>query len=109
MDINVPYMPSVKNLTNILDKVQHAAVPEAFGYDFLKDLGFASSNDRSIVKVFKYLGFVDSSARPQYCYKEFVDYTKTKHVLADRLKVAFDDLYTSNKKAHDMTVENLKG
>ncbi len=55
MDINVPYMPSIKNLNAILDKAQHAAVPEAFGYDFLKDLGFASSNDRSITKVFKYL------------------------------------------------------
>ena len=109
MDINVPYMPSVKNLHTILDKIQHAAVPEAFGYDFLRDLGFTSSNDRSIVKLFKYLGFLDASGRTQTSYKDFVDNTKTKLVLAERLKSAFDDLYTSNKKAQDMTVEQLKG
>jgi len=109
MDINVPYMPSVKNLHAILDKIQHAAVPEAFGYDFLHDLGFSSSNDRSIVKLFKYLGFLDPSSRPQASYRDFVDHTKTKIVLAERLRSAFDDLYVSNKKAQEMTVDQLKG
>jgi len=109
MDTNVPYMPSVKNLTKILDAVQHAAVPRAFGYDFLKDLGFTSSNDRSIIKVFKYLGFLDASGRPQSSYREFVDHTRTKSVLAERLKAALDDLYTSHKKAHEKSVDELKG
>ncbi len=109
MDINVPYMPSIKNLNAILDKVQHAAVPEAFGYDFLKDLGFTSSNDRSIIKVLRYLGFLDPSGRPQTPYRDFVDHNKTKHVLAERLRAAFDDLYTANKTAHEMTVDALKG
>ena len=109
MDINVPYMPSIKNLNEILDKIQHAAVPEAFGYDFLKDLGFSSSNDRSIIKIFKYLGFLDPSGRPQTPYRDFVDHNKTKKILADRLRVSFDDLYTANKKAHEMSVDALKG
>lgn len=109
MDINVPYMPSVKNLHAILDKVQHAAVPEAFGIDFLKDLGVTSSNDRSIIKVFKYLGFLDASGRSQTPYRDFVDHNKTKYVLADRLRAAFDDLYVANKKAHEMSVDALKG
>jgi len=109
MDINVPYMPSVKNLSAILEKVQHAAVPEAFGHDFLRDLGFTSSNDRSIIKIFKYLGLLDSSGRPQSAYRDFVDHTKTKRILAERVRASFDDLYVSNKKAHEMSVGDLKG
>lgn len=109
MDIDVPYIPSVKNLHKILDKIQHAAVPEAFTYEFLRDLGFSSSNDRSILKILKYLGFLDASGRPQSSYRDFVDHTKTKHALAERIQVAFDDLYTSNKKAHEKTVDELKG
>lgn len=109
MDIDVPYMPSLKNLHKILDKIQHAAVPEAFTYEFLRDLGFSSSNDRSILKILKYLGFLDASGRPQSSYRDFVDHTKTKHTLAERIQVVFDDLYTSNKKAHDKTVDDLKG
>jgi len=109
MDIDVPSMPSVKNLHKILDAIQHAAVPDAFTYEFLRDLGFSSSNDRAILKIFKYLGLLDASGRPQNSYRDFVDHTKTKHVLAERLQVAYDDLYASNKKAHEKTVSNLKG
>lgn len=109
MDINVPYMPSNKNLHAILDAAQHAAVPESFSYEFLRDLGFTSSNDRSIIKVLKYLGMLDASGRPQKSYRDFVDHTKTKSVLAQRLKAAYDDLYVSHKKAHEKSVEELKG
>ena len=109
MVIDVPYMPSVKNLHKLLDAVQHAAVPESFTYEFLRDLGFSSSNDRSILKLFKYLGFLDASNRPQTAYREFVDHNKTKQVMAERLQVAFDDLYASNKKAQEKSVDDLKG
>lgn len=109
MDANVPYMPSVKNLNAILDKIQHAGVPEAFGYDFLRDLGFTSSNDRSVVKVLKYIGMLDSSGRPQTSYREFTNHTKAKGILAGRLRTAFDDLFLAHKNAQDMSVEALKG
>lgn len=109
MDINVPYLGAVGNLHKILDAVQHAAVPTGFGHDFLKDLGFTSSNDRSFIKLFKYLGFLDSSGRPQSSYQAFVDHTRTKAILAERLRTAYDDLYTSNKSAHEKSAEELKG
>lgn len=109
MDANVPYMPSVTNLHAILTKIQGAGVPDAFNLDFLKDLGFTSSNDRPIIKVLKYLGMLDSSGRPQTSYREFMDHTKAKAVLAQRLRAAFDDLYRSDKNAHTKTAEQLKG
>jgi hypothetical protein len=109
MDTNVPYLPSVKNLGVMLTKIQQAAVPEAFGVDFLRDLGFTSSNDRAVIRVFKYLGFLDASGRPQAAYRDFVDHTKTKIVLAERLRAAFDDLYIANKKAHEQSADELKG
>jgi len=109
MDTAVPYMLSVANLHKILDKIQTAGVPEVFNHDFLKDLGFTSSNDRPIIKVLKYLGMLDSSGRPQTAYREFVDHTKAKAVLAARIRAAFDDLYLSDKNAHAKTAEQLKG
>jgi hypothetical protein len=102
-------MPSVSNLHKILDAIQRAGVPEAFNLDFLKDLGFSSSNDRPVIKVLKYLGMLDSSGRPQTAYREFVDHTKAKAVLAGRIRAAFDDLYLSDKDAHNKSVEQLKG
>lgn len=109
MDTNVPYMPSVTNLPKILDAIQKAGVPEVFNLDFLKDLGFTSSNDRPVIKVLKYLGMLDTAGHPQTAYREFVDHTKAKAVLAARIRVAFDDLYLSDKEAHNKTAEQLKG
>ena len=109
MDTNVPYLASVKNLTAIFGKIQKAAVPERFTIEFLKDLGFKSSNDVGIIKLLKYLGFLSASGQPQTAYREYVDETKSKKVLGQRIKLAFDDLYNSNKNAHTKTGEELKG
>ncbi len=109
MDINVPYMASIKNVTAILTKMQNAGVPDAFGYDFLRDLGFTSSNDRSVVKVLKYLGMLDASGKPLTPYREFTNHLKSPFILADRLRAAYDDLYLTDKNAHDKSTEELKG
>jgi len=109
MDTNVPYMLSVKNVPAILTKMQNAGVPEAFGQDFLRDLGFTSSNDRGIIKILRYLGLLDASGKPTSTYREFTNHTKSKFVLADRLRTAFDDLYLTDKNAHNKTNEELKG
>ncbi len=109
MDSNVPYITSVKNLHKILDAMQKAGVPDTFNLDFLIDLGFPSSSDRAVVKILKYIGFLDQSGRPQTSYREFVDHTKSKTVLAQRMRIAFDDLFVSDKAANSKTVEQLKG
>jgi hypothetical protein len=109
MEAEVPYMPSVTNLHKILDAIQNAGAPDAFGLDFLKDLGFTSSNDRPVIKLLKFLGLLDPSGKPTQTYKEFMDHNKAKTVLAGRLVKAYDDLFLSDKDAASRTVEKLKG
>lgn len=103
MEQDIPYMPSIKNLHGILDAIQRAAVPDAFTVDFLKDLGFTSSNDRTVTRLLKFLGLLDSANRPQTPYREFLDHTKAKAVLAGRVRAAYDDLFTSDKAADTKT------
>lgn len=109
MNTDVPYMPSVKNLHSILDAIQNAGAPEAFGLDFLQDLGFTSSNDRAAIKVLKFLGMLDAGGKPQASYREFMDHTRAKSVLAARMLGAYDDLFLADKKAHEKGTEALKG
>jgi hypothetical protein len=109
MDANVPYMPSVGNISKILDKIQNAGVPDVFNIDFLKDLGFTSSNDRAIIKVLKYIGFLDPGGKPQTPYREFMDNTRAKGVLAARLRASYDDLFLADREANTRAVGALKG
>jgi hypothetical protein len=109
MNTEVPYMLSVANLPRILDAIQKAGAPDAFGLDFLKDLGFTSSNDRAVIKLLKYLGLLDSSGKPQTAYREFMDQSKAKAVLGSRIRTAYDDLFLSDKSAQTWGVDKLKG
>jgi len=109
MDTNIPYVLSVTNLPKILEAIQKAAVPDTFNLDFLKDLGFSSSSDRPVIKLLKYLGMLDGSNRPLQPYKDFVDHNKSKAVLAERMRVAFDDLFNSNPDANTKAPDTLKG
>lgn len=109
MDTNIPYVLSVTNLPKILAAIQKAAVPDTFNLDFLKDLGFASSSDRPIIKLLKYLGMLDGSNKPLQPYRDFVDHNKSKAVLAERMRAAFDDLFTANPDAYTKTTDALKG
>lgn len=109
MDENVPYMNSVNKLHTMLDSIQNAGVPETFNKDFLVDLGFTSSYDTALIKVLRYLGMLDSSNKPQDSYRQFVDHTKAKKVLASRIRASFDDLYLADKNAHTKQSNQLKG
>lgn len=109
MESEVPYMPSVTNLSKILDAIQRAGAPDAFGLDFLKDLGFTSSNDRAAIKLLKFLGLLETSGKPTTAYKEFMDQNRAKTVLAVRLRKAYDDLFLSDKEAQGQSVDKLKG
>lgn len=109
MDDNVPYMNSVKKLHAMLDAIQNAGVPETFNKDFLVDLGFTSSYDTALIKVLRYLGMLDSSNKPQNSYRQFMDHTKAKKLLAEKIQTAFDDLYLSDKNAHTKQSNQLKG
>lgn len=109
MDTNIPYVLSVTNLPKILEAIQKAAVPDSFNLDFLKDLGFASSSDRPIIKLLKYLGMLDGSNRPLQPYRDFVDHNKSKAVLAERLRTSFDDLFNANPDAYSKSSDALKG
>lgn len=109
MDTKIPYMISVKNLPTILRKIQDAAVPPTFNLDFLRDLGFKSSSDRGIIKMLKYLDMLDDSGIPKTTYREFMDNTRGKKVLAKQLRHAYRDLFLANPTAHQGNQVKLKG
>lgn len=109
MNTEVPYLISTGNLPKILDKIQNAGAPSTFTIEFLKDLGFTASQDRPVPKLLKYLGFLDSNGHPTAAYREFMDNSRAKSVLAAQLRVAFDDLFTADKAAQTKSPEQLKG
>lgn len=64
MPAELPYMTAVGNVPSILEKIQGAGTPPKVTGEFLKTLGFTSSQDRAFPRILKQLGFVDSNGAP---------------------------------------------
>ncbi len=87
------YMPSVKNVPAILAKIVGGTAPAKFTTTYLKTIGFPSSNDRAIIPVLKDLSFLASDGTPTKRYHEFRNPAKSKQVLGDALREAFEDVF----------------
>jgi hypothetical protein len=108
MALTNAYLVTTKNLEGFLNAIQSAKAPERFTNKFLAQLDYNSSNDRLLIGVLKGLGFLDEAGLPTQRYYDFLDQTQSGRVLADAIREAYDDLFAVNKKANEMSVEDVK-
>ena len=101
------YLTSTKNLPAILSAIQQAKAPERFTIRFLESLEFKASSDRLIVGVLKSLGFLDDQGRPTQRYYRFLDQTQSATVLAEGLREAYNDLFSVNINAQNLSKNDL--
>jgi hypothetical protein len=80
-----PYMVSNNKIKPILDKIAVAAIPQRFTHEFLKKLGFSSSNDRAFLPLFKRLGFISETGTPTKNYAKLKDKTQAPSVLGEQI------------------------
>lgn len=108
MALTNAYLVTTKNLEAFLNAVQGAKAPERFNNKFLTQLDFTSSNDRLYISLFKALGFIDESGVPTKRYYAYLDQGESPKILAEAIREAYEDLFAVNKKANDMSVEDVK-
>jgi hypothetical protein len=102
------YLITTKNLDAFLNSLLNAQAPAKFTNKFLEQLEFKSTNDRLLIGVLKFLGFIDGGGIPQDRYYKYLDQTQSKQVLAEAIKEAYADLFTVNVKANEMSVNDVK-
>ncbi len=92
------YLSSVKNLSGIMQKIISGTAPERFTNEHLKNIGFSSSNDRAIIPLLKDLGFLTSEGVPTQRYHDFRNTARSKKVMAEALREAYQELFHVNAK-----------
>lgn len=108
MSLTNAYLVTTKNLEAFLNAVQSAKAPERFNNKFLTQLDFTSSNDRLFIGLFKALGMIDESGVPTKRYYAYLDQGESRKVLAEAIREAYEDLFAVNKKANDLSVDEIK-
>ena len=109
MSSDLPYLMSPKRFPELLSKLQTAAVPERVTFEFLKKLGFTSSNDRAFPTLLKRLGFLDPNGQPTDRYRAYRQKAHAKRVLAEGIREVYADLFALHTDAHTEDREAVKG
>lgn len=104
-----PYMTSNNKIALIISSLQSAAKPPKFTLEFLKNMGYSSTNDRGIIPLFKKLGFLTDDSIPTVYYDQLRDQTSFKRILASRIKELYSELFTINVEIYKDSEANIKG
>jgi hypothetical protein len=109
MALPTSYFTSTKNIKPILAALQRGQVPSKFNYDYLKQLGFPSSNDRPMIPMLKVLGFLDSSGAPKERYRRFKNAAEAKNVMAEGVREAYTDVFAIDEAANALPPDKIQG
>jgi len=107
--IEYPYMMANNKISQIIISLQSAAKPPKFTSEFLKNLGYTSSNDRGILSIFKKLGFLTDDGVPTSFYDQLRDKSTSKVILANRIRDLYSELFVINTNIYKDTDDNIKG
>jgi hypothetical protein len=110
MAIELPYLPMVKNVPVVFEKIARAKIPDAFTNSFLSGtLGLKSTNDRALIGLLKKMGFLDNSGKPTKTYALLKNKEQAKKAIAEGVRRGFAKLFEANEGSHALSSEQLKG
>lgn len=101
-----PYTPAVSRLEELLDKIPNLGLPDKADKDWLKGLGYTSSNDRQGLAAMRRLGMIGSGSAPTDLFRAFR--SKDRKAVAEGIKLAYRDLFDLYPDAHRKDEEALQ-
>ena len=103
-----PYILNTGSLKSFLESIPKIGIPDKINTNTLPMLGYKSTNDRPIVKILRFVDFIDAKGVPTQNYINFRDTSKAKIVMANAIRKAYSDLFKMYPDAHKKDDETLK-
>jgi len=92
------YVQIYGQLPDLLKRISDGQAPEKFTVQYLKDIGFQSTNHRAAIPLLKALGFLSADGVPTARYHDYRDHSQSRKIMGQALREAYGDLFTI--KAH---------
>ncbi|NEW90275.1 hypothetical protein DU475_23850, partial [Rhodopseudomonas sp. WA056] len=83
----------------LLEKIRIVGIPSKVTVQWLKSVGFTSSNDKTLIGVLKQAGLIDTSGGPTATWTAYRG-AKHKQVLGNAIRKGYADLYAVYSDAH---------
>jgi hypothetical protein len=103
-----PYVLNNGKIRTLFDAIGNAAKPQRFTHEFLKKIGFPSSNDRAFIGLFRHLGLIGSDNAPTSLFDDVRDPNRMPHALGVAIQESYADLFSINKNIHKATDVDIK-
>lgn len=100
-----PYTQNTGNLISLISQIGKNGTPDKFTVKDLPIWGYKSSNDRSIVSVLKFIGFLDSSGAPTQLWRDAR--TKPEIAVASGMREGYKALFQTFPDADRKDAEAL--
>lgn len=94
-------------LPALMEKIRSVGVPTKATGQWLKSIGFTSSNDATLIGVLKQIGFIDGSGAPTDAWKKYRG-ANPKHVLADAIRSGYSALFSVYEDADRRPQQELE-
>jgi len=109
MTTEYQYAAVPDKLKEFLEKIHNKTIgiPERATYAWLKSLGYKSSNDRSILRVLRFIGFIDEEGVPTDSWRLYRG-VKHREVLGKAVYTAYGDLFSTYPQACEMSDADLE-
>lgn len=88
-----PYTTNPAKIKLFFEHVQTAKKPPKVTRNYLEAAGFKSKNDRPLLTIMKFTGFLDSSGIPTNAWQSYRDPKRSKGVLGEAIRTAYSDLF----------------
>jgi len=102
-----PYTPLTGKIEKYFDKIQEVAVPDKVNSNWLKSVGFKSGNDTYVLRIWKFIEFIDSSGVPTDFWREYKNPKEAKKVLAKAIMQGYKELFATYPDAYKKDRETL--
>lgn len=105
----IPYTPLYGKIEEYFKKIQEIGIPTTAKVNrkWLSAIGFKGGNDSYILKVLRFIGFVDDSKTPTEVWKKYKDPMKSSAVLAQAIRTGYSGLFATYEDAHRKDREAL--
>jgi hypothetical protein len=92
-----------------LETLRAGTAPPTFNRQFIKDIGFKSSNHHAFIPLLKGLNFLSDNGTPTERYKQFLDASRWRVVLAEAVLEAYSDIFVLKGKPTDSDLAMIQG
>lgn len=102
-----PYINTIGRLREFVSKIPDWGVPDSVTTKWLPTVGFGSTNHRPIIRILRFIGFIDGNT-PTQSWLAYRDNSQSQRVMAESILSGYADLFKMYPDAQLRTDDELK-